>query len=101
MAMNVFLWIVIGLLTGSTARKLLPGPAAGGMPVAITIGVTGAVLGGVMATICPSNSGENFDTYSLLMATAGALYPLFIYRCIAMRSHRPLHQGSTTTYHTK
>ena len=26
MAMNIFLWIVVGLVTGSMARKLMPGP---------------------------------------------------------------------------
>ena len=47
--MNILLWIVAGVVTGSMARKLMPGPAAGGISIAILIGLIGAVVGGLGA----------------------------------------------------
>jgi uncharacterized membrane protein YeaQ/YmgE (transglycosylase-associated protein family) len=77
-------WIVIGLVLGSIARIAMPGPAAGGMPVAILIGVIGASIGGVIgATVF--DSGTVPLKMSALMAANGALYPLFLYRCFALR----------------
>ena len=89
MAMNIFLWIVVGLVTGSMARKLMPGPAAGGIVIAILIGLTGAISGGVLGTFIFGNSGDSSKLSSVLMAINGALYPLFLYRCFAMRSRSP------------
>ena len=45
--MDIASWIIVGLVTGSIARLAMPGPAAGGMPVAILIGLVGAFIGGV------------------------------------------------------
>jgi uncharacterized membrane protein YeaQ/YmgE (transglycosylase-associated protein family) len=87
--MNVFLWIVIGLVTGSTARKVMPGPAAGGIATALVIGIIGTMVGGLLATFTSGNTGGQVNFYALLMATNGALYPLFLYRCAAMRSRIP------------
>ena len=89
MAMNIFLWIVIGLVTGSMARKLMPGPAAGGISIAILIGVVGAIVGGLVGTIFSGNTWGPFNLFTVLTAVDGALYPLFLYRCIAMRSRSP------------
>ena len=57
MAMNILLWIVVGLATGSIARKLMPGPAAGGISIAILIGVVGAIVGGIVGTIFQTTHG--------------------------------------------
>jgi uncharacterized membrane protein YeaQ/YmgE (transglycosylase-associated protein family) len=77
-------WIVIGLVLGSTARMAMPGPAAGGMPVAILIGVIGAVIGGIAGATLAENGTEPVYM-SALTAAAGAMYPLFAYRCFALR----------------
>lgn len=97
MAVNILLWIVVGLVTGSMARKLMPGPAAGGIFVAILIGLTGAVIGGVVGTIFLRNTENSSNHLSVLMAVNGALYPLFLYRCIAMRSRTPFRLSKEST----
>jgi uncharacterized membrane protein YeaQ/YmgE (transglycosylase-associated protein family) len=97
MAMNVFLWIVVGLITGSMARKLMPGPAAGGISVAILIGLIGAMVGGLVGTIFFGSAGDPSKLSSVLMATNGALYPLFLYRCFAMRSRSPIRLPNEST----
>jgi uncharacterized membrane protein YeaQ/YmgE (transglycosylase-associated protein family) len=95
MAMNIFLWVVVGLVTGSTTRKLMPGPAAGGISVAILIGLMGAMVGGLVGTIFLRDAGTNH--ISVLTAANGALYPLFLYRCFAMRSGSPIQLPSELT----
>lgn len=90
MAIAVFSWIIIGLLTGSMARVAMPGPAAGGMFVAVLIGLSGALIGGFLGTIFLAETSAPIDITSLMMATNGAIYPLFIYRCIVMRSRDPI-----------
>ena len=97
MAMNIFLWVVVGLGTGSMARKLMPGPAAGGISVAILIGLIGAMVGGLGGTIFLRNTGDPANHFSVLTAVNGTLYLLFLYRCFAMRSRRPFRLPSEST----
>jgi uncharacterized membrane protein YeaQ/YmgE (transglycosylase-associated protein family) len=82
--MLIVSWLVIGLVLGSIARMAMPGPAAGGMPVAILIGIIGALIGGIVGTTVVENGTEPFYIPALT-AAAGAMYPLFAYRCFALR----------------
>lgn len=90
MALEILSWITVGILMGSLARAAMPGPAAGGMLVAVLIGMLGALTGGFLgATFLEKTSGP-IDITSLMMAMNGAIYPLFLYRCLAMRLHEPI-----------
>ena len=79
--MGILLWIVFGLIAGSFARLVMPGPIAGGLGV----GVGGAVLGGLVGTLV-GGSLMGFDFRSFLMAIIGSLAVLFSYRSYAMRA---------------
>lgn len=83
--MEIASWIIVGLVTGSIARVAMPGPAAGGMSVAILIGLIGALTGGILGTAFAVGGLVPFDFYALGMAAIGAMILLFPYRCIAMR----------------
>jgi uncharacterized membrane protein YeaQ/YmgE (transglycosylase-associated protein family) len=85
MAMDVFSWIVIGFVTGLLAKVVMPGPRAGGMLVAVLIGLFGALIGGFLSTIFLQEASNSFHVISLMMAVNGAVYPLFIYRALALR----------------
>jgi uncharacterized membrane protein YeaQ/YmgE (transglycosylase-associated protein family) len=90
MALEILSWIIVGILFGSFARAAMPGPAAGGMFVAVLIGLLGALTGGFLgATFVEKTSGP-INIASLMMAMNGAIYPLFLYRCLAMRLHEPI-----------
>jgi uncharacterized membrane protein YeaQ/YmgE (transglycosylase-associated protein family) len=78
-------WVIIGLVLGSIARIAMPGPAAGGMRVAMLIGVIGALIGGIVGTLVSPDASDPFDLYACLTATNGAMILLFCYRCFAMR----------------
>ena len=84
--MEIVSWIITGLVTGTMARVAMPGPAAGGMFVAIFIGLLGAFIGGLLGDTISVETSAPFDLYALIMATNGAVLLLFFYRCIAMRS---------------
>lgn len=83
--MDIAAWIIVGLVTGSLARLAMPGPAAGGMPVAILIGLVGAFVGGVLGTTISPDAADPFNFYATSMAAIGAMILLFLYRCVAMR----------------
>ena len=83
--MEIISWIVMGLVTGSMARVAMPGPAAGGMFVAILIGLLGAFTGGILGTTFSADTLARFNLYALGMAADCAMILLFLYRCIAMR----------------
>jgi uncharacterized membrane protein YeaQ/YmgE (transglycosylase-associated protein family) len=90
MAVEILSWIVVGTVMGSLARVAMPGPAAGGMLVAVLIGLLGALTGGFLGTTFLAESPVAFDITSLMMAMTGAIYPLFIYRCLALRLREPV-----------
>ena len=83
--MDIASWIIVGLVTGSIARLAMPGPAAGGILVAILIGLVGAFIGGLLGTTVSPDAAASFDLYASVMATIGAMILLFVYRCVAMR----------------
>jgi uncharacterized membrane protein YeaQ/YmgE (transglycosylase-associated protein family) len=90
MALEILSWAIVGILFGLIARAAMPGPAAGGMFVAVLIGLLGALTGGFLgATFLVKTSGP-IEITSLMMAMNGAIYPLFLYRCLAMRLHEPI-----------
>src|ERR1700752_3215806 len=90
MALEILTWIIVGILFGALARTAMPGPAAGGMFVAVLIGVLGALTGGFLGTTFLENTSNPIDITSPMMAINGAIYPLFLYRCLAMRLREPI-----------
>jgi uncharacterized membrane protein YeaQ/YmgE (transglycosylase-associated protein family) len=83
--MGIFLWIVFGVLSGLVARLVMPGPAAGGILVAVLVGLSGAFLGGIGDSAMEGAWSPEMDARSLVMAGIGAIVLLFCYRSYAMR----------------
>jgi uncharacterized membrane protein YeaQ/YmgE (transglycosylase-associated protein family) len=75
--MGIVLWIAFGVVAGSLAKLVMPGPNAGGVPMGILLGVGAFWAGGISTAI---------DVRSLLMAMCGTLIVLLGYRSLAMRS---------------
>jgi uncharacterized membrane protein YeaQ/YmgE (transglycosylase-associated protein family) len=63
----------------------MPGPRAGGIIFAMSLGLTGAVVGGCLGLLMLSHSPSGFNLNSILGAMIGSFYPLIIYRCYALR----------------
>ncbi len=78
-------WIIVGLIAGALARWIMPGREPGGIIITILIGIAGGILGGFLADILPFfSTGGNI--WNIVLATAGAVLLLWLYRMIKGRS---------------
>jgi uncharacterized membrane protein YeaQ/YmgE (transglycosylase-associated protein family) len=80
--MGILSWILLGLVVGILAKWIMPGDDPGGFVVTTLIGIAGAVVGGAIASAVGLGSFTGFNVGSLVIATGGALLPLFGYRRI-------------------
>lgn len=73
-------WIFFGLLVGVVAKLLMPGKDPGGFIITILLGIAGAVVGGYIGR------GLGWymegDPVGFMMAVAGAILLLLIYRML-------------------
>ena len=84
--MGILLWIVTGIVMGSAARFVMPGPPAGGLAMAIPIAIGGALVGGLLGVVFNDGGVIHFDLPSLFMAIFGALIVMLCYRSYALRA---------------
>lgn len=81
--MGFLAWILFGLIAGGIAKYLLPGKDPGGCLVTSLIGIAGAVIGGYLGTtIFDWGRVTGFDLRSFLIAIAGSIILLGIYRLL-------------------
>jgi uncharacterized membrane protein YeaQ/YmgE (transglycosylase-associated protein family) len=84
--MGIIGFIILGLIAGAIAKAILPGDDPGGIFVTMLIGIAGAVIGGVIASALNiGDLGDFFDIGTWLIAIAGSLLLLVIYRMVAGR----------------
>jgi len=85
--MGILSWIIVGLIAGVLAKLIMPGKDPGGFIVTILIGIVGAIIGGFLVGLfVPGDliTGINFTT--IIVATAGAIVLLVLYRLITSRT---------------
>ena len=80
--MGFISWIVLGLIVGVLAKWIMPGKDPGGIIITILLGIAGAFVGGFIGSLLGFGSITGFNIVSLVLAVAGALIILFIYRQI-------------------
>ncbi len=80
--MGILSWIIMGLIVGILAKKIMPGKDPGGLIVTILIGIAGAFTGGAISSRLGLGNFRGFDPYSLLIAVGGAVLLLVIHRAI-------------------
>jgi uncharacterized membrane protein YeaQ/YmgE (transglycosylase-associated protein family) len=83
--MSIFMWILFGSIAGFFARRIMPGPSAGGLGVAIPIGIGGALIGGLAGATMNGRLAMEVDGRSLLMAMTASMLLLLCYRGYALR----------------
>jgi uncharacterized membrane protein YeaQ/YmgE (transglycosylase-associated protein family) len=92
---GIIAWIVLGLVAGFIAEKLLGGREKHGLIITILLGIAGALLAGWAASKLfniDTNQGF-FNTTTWLSAIVGSVVLLLIYHAInsnSSRSRRPL-----------
>lgn len=79
---NILSWVLLGLVAGAIAKKIMPGKDPGGLIVTIVVGIAGAVVGGFIVQFLGWGPASGLNLYSLLVAIGGAVLLLWGYRQI-------------------
>jgi uncharacterized membrane protein YeaQ/YmgE (transglycosylase-associated protein family) len=93
MIVNILLWCLFGLIAGAVAQFLMPGKGPGesggpkGLLITILLGIAGAVIGGFISSQLFGWDVTGFNLPSFLIAIAGAILILILYR-MAMSAKR-------------
>ena len=80
--MGILSWIVMGLIVGLLAKFIMPGKDPGGIIITILLGIAGAIGGGFISSAIGFGKVTGFDLRSLIIAVAGSLVLLIIYRAV-------------------
>ena len=82
--MSILGWIVLGLVSGFIASKIV-NKTGEGFFLDIILGIVGAVVGGFLFTQFGASGVTGFNLYSMFVAIVGAIVILVIYHAIAGR----------------
>ena len=80
--MGLLSWFVLGLVVGIIAKFFMPGKDPGGFVLTIILGITGAFGGGFIGSRIGFGAVSDFNLLSLMIASAGAILLLTIYRVL-------------------
>lgn len=84
--MSIVAWIVLGLVSGFIASKIV-NKTGGGMVLDIVLGVVGAVVGGFLFHLVGATGVDGFNIWSLFVAVIGAIAVLLVKHAIVRRGH--------------
>jgi uncharacterized membrane protein YeaQ/YmgE (transglycosylase-associated protein family) len=83
--MSFIAWIVLGLIAGFVASKVV-NKSGEGFLLDIVLGVVGAVVGGYLFQTFGMAGVSGVNLYSILVAVVGAIVVLVIYHAIRRRA---------------
>ena len=78
--MGIISWIVLGLIAGLLGKAVMPGRDPGGFFLTIVLGIAGAFVGGWIGTSMGIASFDGFTLQGILVAAAGSIVLLALYR---------------------
>jgi uncharacterized membrane protein YeaQ/YmgE (transglycosylase-associated protein family) len=79
--MSVLAWIVLGLISGFIASKIVNKSGSGTL-MDIVLGIVGAVVGGWLFDTIGHVGVTGLNLYSILVAVVGAVVVLIIYHAL-------------------
>jgi uncharacterized membrane protein YeaQ/YmgE (transglycosylase-associated protein family) len=79
--MSFIAWIVLGLIAGFIASKIV-NKSGEGLLLDILLGVVGAVVGGWLFNVFGMAGVTGFNVYSLVVAVLGAIVFLVLYHLL-------------------
>jgi uncharacterized membrane protein YeaQ/YmgE (transglycosylase-associated protein family) len=83
--MSVLGWIVLGLIAGFIASKIVNKTGEGAI-LDIILGIAGALVGGYLFNAFGGIGVTGFNLWSMFVAVIGAIVILVIYHAIARRT---------------
>jgi uncharacterized membrane protein YeaQ/YmgE (transglycosylase-associated protein family) len=85
--MSFLAWIVLGLIAGFIASKIVNKSGAGAV-MDIVLGIVGAVVGGWLFNTVGHVGVTGLNLYSILVAVVGAIAVLILYHALfRVRAH--------------
>ena len=85
--MSFIAWIVLGLIAGFIASKIV-NRAGEGFLLDLILGIVGAVVGGWLFRVFGMPGVTGFNAYSLIVAVVGAVAFLVVYHWLFHRGAR-------------
>jgi uncharacterized membrane protein YeaQ/YmgE (transglycosylase-associated protein family) len=82
--MSIIGWIVLGLIAGFIASKIV-NKQGQGLMLDIVLGVVGAIVGGWLFSMLGAEGISGVNIYSMLIAVIGAIVVLFLYHAVTGR----------------
>ena len=79
--MSIIGWIVLGLIAGWIASKIVNREGEGFF-LDIVLGIVGAFVGGLISTALGGAGVTGFNLYSMVVAIIGAIVVLVLYHAI-------------------
>lgn len=83
--MSFLVWIILGLIAGFIASKIV-NKSGEGVFLDIILGIVGAVVGGWLFNMFGAHGVSGLNLYSILVAIVGAIVVLVVYHAIARRA---------------
>ena len=85
--MNIIVWIVLGLIAGFIASKIV-NRSGEGLLLDIVLGIVGALVGGWLFRAFGMHGVTGLNLYSLVVAVVGAIVFLVVYHLLFSRKPR-------------
>ena len=82
--MGIIAWIVLGLIAGFIASRIV-NHTGSGLVMDIVLGVVGALVGGFVFSLFGAVGVTGFNIYSMLVAVVGAVVVLWLYHALVGR----------------
>ena len=82
--MSILAWLVVGLIAGFLASKVI-NKTGSGLVMDIVLGVVGAVVGGFLFNAVGHAGPTGINLYSILVAFVGAVVVLVLYHMVFRR----------------
>jgi uncharacterized membrane protein YeaQ/YmgE (transglycosylase-associated protein family) len=83
--MSILAWIILGLISGFIASKIV-NKTGEGIILDIVLGVVGALVGGWLFSLVGGHGVTGVNIYSLLVAVVGAVIVLVLYHAVVRRA---------------
>lgn len=83
--MSIIGWIVLGLIAGFIASRIVNREGEG-FVLDIILGIVGAIVGGFIFAEAGAAGITGFNLYSMFVAVIGAIIVLFLYHALVRRS---------------
>ncbi len=82
--MGIIAWIILGVVAGFIASKIV-NKQGEGFIVDLILGIIGSVVGGFLFSMVGVQTTNGLNVYSLIVAVIGAIVVLWIYHAVVGR----------------